>query len=108
MVGMLGRAEGDMGEAGPGLISHQEGVLVLQDHRVEWLPLPLGAFSAGSVAWGWSGAGLGTDPGWGRTGQRRGRGWSGWREGSGRGELSGAVGLGAPRGRRREEEEVTL
>lgn len=65
MVGVLGRAEGDMGEAGVGLISHQEGVLVLQDHCFDWLPLPLGVFSAGSVAWGWSAAGVGTDPGWG-------------------------------------------
>ena len=56
------RAEGGVGEAGVGLILHQEWVLVLQDHCFEWLPLPLGVFSAVSVAWGWSGSGVGADP----------------------------------------------
>lgn len=55
------RAEGGVGEAGVGLILHQEWVLVLQDHCFEWLPLPLGVFSAVSVAWGWSGSGVGAD-----------------------------------------------
>lgn len=53
MVVILVRAEGDVGEAGVGLISHQEGVLVLQDHCFEWLPLTLGVFSAVPVAQGW-------------------------------------------------------
>ena len=56
------RAEGGVGEAGVGLISHQEGVLVLQDHCFEWLPLPLGVFSTVPGAWGWSGSGVGADP----------------------------------------------
>ena len=68
MVGILVRAEGDVGEAGVGLISHQEGVLVLQDHHFEWLSLTLGVFSAVPVAWGWSGSGGGTNPGWGALG----------------------------------------
>jgi hypothetical protein len=57
---------------------------VRQDHCFEWLPLTLGVFPAVPVAWGWSGSGVGTDPGWGGTGQgSRGRTRRG-------GELSGA------------------
>lgn len=77
------RAEEDVGEAGVGLISHHEGVLVLQDHCFEWLPVPLGVFSAVPVAWGCSGSGVGADPGRGGTRQWRGLGVEGGREGEG-------------------------